>query len=136
VRPRTLSVPNNRGLHKCRSPNTWNMFTSQKLNEVNEGISVFLCWFLKTNTPQVFLLDDAGNFQHSLLNISKISPLNICASLHLKRKNSGTMSSTCARTASKLCIQIQRHYKNKSMRCLRTCNKKYIPQKCLFPSLI
>ncbi|KAG1726515.1 uncharacterized protein EDB91DRAFT_1086747 [Suillus paluster] len=34
------------------------MFTSQKLNEANEGISVFLCWFLKTNTPQIFLLDD------------------------------------------------------------------------------
>lgn len=90
----------------------------------------------QVKSSQIFLPDDAGDSQHSSRNISKISPLNMYASLHLKRKNSGTMSSIYARTASKLCVQIQRHYKNKSTRCLRAWNKKYVPRKCLFPSLI
>ncbi|KAG1813902.1 uncharacterized protein BJ212DRAFT_1300786 [Suillus subaureus] len=35
-----LQLHNNRGLRLHQKPNAWNAFTSQKLNEVNQGISI------------------------------------------------------------------------------------------------
>ncbi|KAG2029234.1 hypothetical protein BDR03DRAFT_840557, partial [Suillus americanus] len=41
-----LQLYNNRGLHKRRSPNAWNAFTSQKLNEANEDLPAGRRWRL------------------------------------------------------------------------------------------